>query len=407
MTDHYVINWIKAAITQEHIEAPDRSRLNGYGERAEVWEAMESLALVRQQGSLANAQELWRDKLTAFIPDVAAIVNRPRLIRHIDEFENEPPVEWLIPNELPSRAISVIYGPSGAAKSFLAIDYAGVIALKKPVIYIAGEGQSGYYARYKAWLTHCGYKKSGQFMLAPRAVQLLKPNEVSEFINEAAEIKPAVVFIDTLARSMVGGDENSQKDMGLFISGCDQIREQLGCAVVIIHHTGKTGDNERGSSVLRGAADMMIAVTNEEGTIKVSCGKSKDSKPFPHRYLRLKEITIEQNGKQVVSCVLDMWQKVKTDPDALTPNQTRLLECLASEIFSDGVRVPDLKGYANIGAGSTFYSALNTLMKRGFCYKKGKGAKIDPVVISETGKDWMRRHSRVNPDQISHDSSGM
>lgn len=396
MTDPItLIEWIKSTLSSSIIIPSSNIHLNGYGERPEIREAIASLELAHKAGGEKGAQIAWNEQIAKVIPDIAAKINKQKLIYHISEFELESPVEWLIDNEVPDKALTVLYGQSGSCKSFLAIDYAAQIARERNIIYIAAEGKSGYYARYHAWLKHCGYKKPGKFNLVPKAVQMLKENEVNEFIEACLDYKPAVVVIDTLSRSMVGGDENNQKDMGLFVHSCDMIREKLNCAVMVIHHTGKTGDNERGSSVLRAAADMMISVTNEEGIIKIACGKAKDSKPFPHRYCRLQEVTITQNKQEVVSCVLEMWQLVRFDDAQLTPNQVRLLECLASELFSEGVRAPDLKAYSNI-QGSSFYTALNSLMKRGYVYKKGRGAKIDPVCISAKGMNWIA--SKANPE---------
>lgn len=394
----YVTKWIKSALSQPEIILPDKAQLNGYGQRPEVWEAIISLTEAHKIGGSDSAQKVWSDVIAKTVPDIAAKVNRPRMIRHISEFETEPPIEWLIENEIPKRSFVVIYGASGSGKSFAAVDYAGAIALKESVIYIAGEGKSGYFARYSAWLKHTGHKKMGKFMLYPRSLQILKPEEVTSFIEEAQDYKPAVVIIDTLARCMVGGDENNQKDMGLFVYGCEQIQQALDCTVIVIHHTGKTGDNERGSSVLRGAADMMISIGNEEGLVKISCGKAKDTKPFMHRYCRILEVEIIQNGMKIISGVLEAWQRVKVDVKDLTPNQARLLEVLSSELFSQGAKAADIKGYSNI-TNSSFYTALNSLIRKGYAKRLGKGAAIDPVIITHTGIDWIREHSKVSPEQ--------
>jgi hypothetical protein len=400
MTD-ILISWIKEVISQPTIKTFEKTSLNGYSARPEVWEAVVSLTDAHKLGGSKSAKQSWDEVVGKTIPDIAEKVNRPKLIKHISEYEQSPSVEWLIKNEVPKRSIVVLYGASGACKSFQAVDYGGQIALNENFIYVAGEGQSGYFARYAAWLKHNGYKKPGKFFLYPKSLQLLKQADVDAFIEEASELKPSAIVIDTLARCMVGGDENNQKDMGLFVFACEQIQQALDCTVIIVHHTGKAGDNERGSSVLRGAADMMIAITNEEGIIKIACGKSKDTKPFMHRYCRLQEVEITQNGKQVVSAVLENWQQVKVNADELTPNQAHLLECLSSELFSQGVKAPDLKGYSNI-QGSSFYKALNSLLKRGYVRKIGTGAKIDPIIITNMGKDWIRQKSKINPEEM-HD----
>ncbi len=50
--------------------------------------------------------------------------------------------------------------------------------------------------------------------------------------------------------------------MGLVIAAADQIREELSCAVEIVHHEGKDEDRgARGTSALRGAWDAAYRVT--------------------------------------------------------------------------------------------------------------------------------------------------
>lgn len=396
----YVVKFIKAALSDTEIILPDKNQLNGYGARGEVWEAIVSLTDAHKIGGAAAAKQAWADVIAATVPDIATKVNRPRLIRHISEFETEPAIEWLIPNEIPKRSLVVVYGASGAGKSFAAVDYAGMIALTDNIVYIAAEGRSGYYARYNAWLKHTGRKKMGKFQLYPKSLQFLKQTEIDAFIEEALDFKPAAVVVDTLSRCMVGGDENNQKDMGLFVFGCEQIQQALDCTVIVIHHTGKAGDSERGSSVLRGAADMMISITNEEGLVKIACGKAKDTKPFMHRYCRIQEIEIVQNGIKVISGVLEAWQRVKVDIKDLSPNQARMLEVLSSELFSQGAKASDLKGYSNI-SNSSFYSAINSLIKKGYAKRLGKGASIDPVIITASGLEWIRDKARGNPEQMS------
>ncbi|MCA1646651.1 MAG: helicase RepA family protein [Chloroflexi bacterium] len=56
---------------------------------------------------------------------------------------------------------------------------------------------------------------------------------------------PVALFTDTLARGMVGVDENSAQDMGLFIQTADRIRQATGATVVVLHHHGKSGAANR------------------------------------------------------------------------------------------------------------------------------------------------------------------
>ena len=59
----------------------------------------------------------------------------------------------------------------------------------------------------------------------------------------------ALIVVDTLARSMGAGDENTAKDIAMFIRNCDLLRQSTGAHVMLIHHTGK--DEGRGARVRR------------------------------------------------------------------------------------------------------------------------------------------------------------
>lgn len=71
-----------------------------------------------------------------------------------------------------------------------------------------------------------------------------------------------IVFFDTLQRNMVG-DESSTADASAVVRGVDEVRRVRECAAVLVHHTGKTGDMERGSSVYRASADAVIKIKKE------------------------------------------------------------------------------------------------------------------------------------------------
>ena len=59
---------------------------------------------------------------------------------------------------------------------------------------------------------------------------------------------------------MVGGDENSSKDMGNLIAGADALCRATGATVLLVHHTPRNGDNLRGHTSLEGAVDTAIWV---------------------------------------------------------------------------------------------------------------------------------------------------
>jgi RecA-family ATPase len=103
------------------------------------------------------------------------------------------------------------------------------------------------------------------------------------------EDRPDLVIVDTLARCF-DGEESETGDMGRFIGGVDQLRSQLGCTVMVIHHTRLADDRERGNTAFRGAADAMMQVYKDDNDIKVSCTKQKDDEEFKPLYMRLTKI---------------------------------------------------------------------------------------------------------------------
>src|SRR5690606_35871036 len=91
-----------------------------------------------------------------------------------------------------------------------------------------------------------------------------------------------------------GADENSSQDMGLVLQACRMATQQLGCTVLLVHHTNKDGITERGSSSLRGAMDFMIRIKRPEvGTgndATMICEKLKDGEMWREQGFYLSKV---------------------------------------------------------------------------------------------------------------------
>ena len=199
-----------------------------------------------------------------------------------------PPPEWLIDNYLVKNSLAVLYGPSGCGKTFLALDWALHVAAGSywhdnrvdggSVLYIAAEGVAGIGKRVKTWMGHNRIHNLDRIHWLPEAVNVAIPETVAALIEVAKRLQPSLIVVDTLARSIVGVDENSAKDMGEVVSYLDQLRKATGACVLVVHHTGKdTSAGARGSSALLGAVDTAIEVDAADPQMTVKVKKQKDA----------------------------------------------------------------------------------------------------------------------------------
>lgn len=232
--------------------------------------------------------------------------------------------DFIIHGLLETNSFAAIIGDPGSAKSFLAIDVACCVAtgetfhgraIRKqgPVVYIAGEGQSGLARRFSAWGIKHGinYKEIPVFV-SMQPGQLTDDACTSAIIDaiEALPEPPRLIVIDTLARNFGPGDENSASDMNGFIQSVDRIREHAnGATMLIVHHCGLADKRRgRGSSALRGALDAEYIISKDEhGVRRFECCKMKDAPaPDPMAFdLRSVELGMnDDHGYPVTSAVL-------------------------------------------------------------------------------------------------------
>lgn len=202
--------------------------------------------------------------------------------------------DFLIDGLIERDALAVFFGPPETWKSLFAIDvlcsiqtgtkFHGRAVKTGRAVYICGEGFNGIARRLEAWNRRHGISKADNGLLI--STQAAALNDETLFATVLAQIEqhqPDVIAIDTLARNFGPGDENATSDMQRFIRACDLIRQQNGCAVVLVHHSGVLDKTRaRGNSALKGAADWEYQFERIADTVEVRCTKSKDAeRPDP------------------------------------------------------------------------------------------------------------------------------
>lgn len=230
------------------------------------------------------------------------------------------PVAWAVKKVLPLAEIAVIYGASGAGKSFFALDLVMAVARgvewrgnkvrQCNVAYVCAEGAGGFAMRVKAYAEH------NQVDLATVPLHILgsAPNitEMSDVGALIASIKALgridIVVLDTWAQVTAGADENSGKDMGKALGHCKVLHAKTGAMVVLIAHSGKDESRGvRGWSGMPAAFDASICVERNGEYRSASIKKAKDGPGEGDEYaFKLNTVVLgqDEDGDDITSCVL-------------------------------------------------------------------------------------------------------
>jgi RecA-family ATPase len=246
----------------------------------------------------------------------------------LQELKDRPQPEWLIKGLFRAESQVVLYGPSGHGKSFVALDWALSIAAGQPwlgrnvkqgpVVYVVSEGGRGILKRVTAWMKEKGIEDIRSAFFLEDAVQMTNDDDINAFLEDLGVLRafdhgnPKLIILDTFARSFVGGDENSAREMGIWIQASRRLQLATGAAVMAVHHTGKPNQSgsttERGSSALRAAAETMIRVTldDKKGVVTIKNDKQKEDEPFGPIRLQSKQVNVgyDEEGDPVTSLVL-------------------------------------------------------------------------------------------------------
>lgn len=306
-------------------------------------------------------------------PRVQQPPRAPYQIIDVKDLDKLPPLTWLIPSMILDAGFCILFGESGAGKSFVAIDFSLQVAQTKRVVYIPTEGVGGYKKRIAAWCQH-NHKQPGDLKMVIGTVNLFDSKAYQPLLDDLRDLKPAMVVIDTLAMAMAGADENSARDMGIVIGTCRQLTYDTGAAVLLVHHVGKAGVSERGSGALRGNADVMIRISPADDLVMVECSKTKDEGPFEPMYLSMLPVQLPDGAESRVLVPAAM--KEMGVGDTLTPNQRRILDWLQLETNVDGMTMRELAEVGGISLG-TVQRAASNLIKAGLLVnEKGKGYQI-------------------------------
>jgi hypothetical protein len=129
-----------------------------------------------------------------------------------------PRPEWRIAQLLPDGALAELVGDSESLKSFIAIhmglavasgrvDFFNYKVKQGAVLYIAAEGAGAFQFRLRAWAHHHNVDiREVPFRTIAAPVNLRDSGFQDELRQIVAEVKPALIVVDTLHRCITSGN---------------------------------------------------------------------------------------------------------------------------------------------------------------------------------------------------------
>lgn len=257
------------------------------------------------------------DEQLSTIPNSGTIVPKPSMpVLRLADFaaSTSKAPGYLVKGVLQRRTYAELFGAPGEGKTFVALDLAYHVASGKPwmdrkvhagpVLYLAYEGIGGLVKRAQALRQHYGQDDVPLYVTgAAYDLRSLPGRQALAGVLAQLPDKPILIVIDTLARALMGGDENSAQDVGAFNAAVAALIESTGACVLIIHHSGKNKNaGARGSSALLGAIDTELEVDG----CQIWSRKQRDVELLDPIGFALNSVSVgmDEDGELLKSCVV-------------------------------------------------------------------------------------------------------
>lgn len=219
----------------------------------------------------------------------------PRYVLHWakEAFDPLPPISWVVDSLYSRGSVSLVVGAPGTKKTYALLDCAVAVstgdlwlgrATTQGTVLVIDEESGNHRLRRRLKEIMRGHKTGINLPIAYTTLAawnlLSSPTDIQQIDNLFGETQPVLVILDALADVMPGGDENAVKDTHPIFQRLRALAEKYCCAVVVIHHAGKTG-GYRGSTAIAGAVDLLLMVESEKGSrvVKFRVEKSRDTEP--------------------------------------------------------------------------------------------------------------------------------
>lgn len=242
-------------------------------------------------------------------------MNSPLPYVLLNDIHELPAKDWLINGVIGRREVVGLVAEPFKGKSWLAC-YTALCVAKGwdwfdrkvqagAVIYIAGERRDVTISRL---VCARNYHNINDIAIAvvSQSPNVADDAEIDQLLSAVNEVErqlnqpTALIILDTLARAMIGLDENSAKDAGIVAQGLDRIVRETGAAILLLHHTPKGGREFRGSSAFTGALDAVLTLRESRGVRCVKIQQANDAEEGAEFEFRLRDVALEVGRETVI-----------------------------------------------------------------------------------------------------------
>jgi DNA-binding transcriptional ArsR family regulator len=190
-------------------------------------------------------------------------------VAHMARTVPEPP-DFLVESVVARGEVTVLWGAPGKGKSLFSEACTRGVALGEPVAGLdCKQGRVAYFdAENGEYEIHRRVRGLGfpakdvAIFDAGSGVHLV--HDLDEFRAALAEIRPAMVVLDSLRRLTPGSEENDSGAMAEAIGATKALAQEFDCGVLVIHHARKDGGEYRGSSAIRDQVSISWRLSQSE-----------------------------------------------------------------------------------------------------------------------------------------------
>lgn len=255
-----------------------------------------------------------------------------------------PATAPLIEGVLSLRSAAVLFGPTGAGKTFLGLGWAcsvgtglawlGHPVTRCPTLYVVGEGATGLDTRVAAWEYAWQAKVSDDDVIFSVKPDSFAGRDVwAELTAEARALGVRFVVLDTF--SSLAPDADETKDAPTFTRRLSDLASAIDGTALVVHHPGwSDADRTRGGYQLEANVDEVLKLAGSSTSDlieltrkKVKEGPSGERMWLRRRYVRLGEVDGEAYGSVVIEPASAAERALRAADEA---------EAVAREVFGTG-----------------------------------------------------------------------